>query len=94
MNPNDVAPMMMAVVFFLSVGAVIILRGPVGKALARRIEGKAAVDPALADRVEELEHRLAELDQERARIGELEERLDFAERLLAAPSARSKEEAS
>jgi hypothetical protein len=93
MNPNDVAPMMMAVVLFLSVGAVIVLRGPLGKALARRIEGKAAVDPALTERIEELEHRLAELDQERVRIAELEERLDFAERMLAAPSARSKDEA-
>lgn len=91
MNPNDVAPMMMAVVLFLSGGAVLILRGPLGKALARRIEGKAALDPAITERIEELEHRLAELEHERARVGELEERLDFAERLLAAPTDRTKD---
>jgi hypothetical protein len=91
MNPNDVAPMMISVVLFLTVGAAVILRGPVGKALARRIEGKVGADPALAERIEELEHRLAELEQERVRLGELEERLDFTERMLAAPQERGKE---
>ncbi|HEU5218157.1 MAG TPA: hypothetical protein VFU23_05825 [Gemmatimonadales bacterium] len=85
------APMVMAAVLFISVGVVLVLRGPVGKALARRIEGKVGADPALAERLEELEHRLAELEQERARMGELEERLDFAERMLAAPQARLKD---
>ena len=85
MNPNDVAPMMMMIVLCLTIGTAIILRGPLGKALARRLEGKAGADPALLERIEELEHRLGEMDRERARIGELEERLDFAERLLAAP---------
>ncbi len=86
MNPNDVAPMLISIVLFFSVGAAIILRGPLGKAFARRIEGKAGTDPAMAQRIEELEHRLAELAQDRVRVGELEERLDFAERLLAAPA--------
>lgn len=83
--------MMMGVVLFLTAGAVFIFRGPLGKALARRIESKAGTDPVLAERIEELEHRLADLEQERARIGELEERLDFAERMLAAPPERPKE---
>jgi hypothetical protein len=34
-------------------------------------------------RVEDLEARLAELSLEQQRVGELEERLDFTERLLA-----------
>jgi len=93
MNPNDVAPMMMAVTLFLSGGLVLILRGPVGKALARRIEGKASLEPALMERIEELEHRLAELEHDRARVGELEERLDFAERLLSPPSDRTRDAA-
>lgn len=52
-----------------------VLRGPIGDALARRLSGqRQGADPALADpRVAELEGRLAEV----------EERLDFAERLLA-----------
>ncbi len=85
MNPNDVAPMVMSAVLFVSVAVVMIFRGPIGKAIARRLEGKAVTDPALLDRIDELEHRLAELEQERGRVGELAERLDFAERLLAAP---------
>jgi hypothetical protein len=48
---------------------------PLIKAFARRLEGKvsAGVDPALLERVSELEHRLAEA----------EERIDFNERMLA-----------
>lgn len=83
MNPNDIAPLFISCVLFLTIGVVLILRGPVGKAFARRIEGKAGADPALAERIDELEHRLADMEQERARFGELEERLDFAERMLA-----------
>ena len=36
-----------------------------------------------ADRVTELEQRVAELEYQQARMAELEERLDFTERLLA-----------
>lgn len=59
----------------LTIGLVKIFRGPVGAALADRIRaGHApAADPALA----------AEVDQLRGRLAEVEERLDFAERLLA-----------
>lgn len=40
-----------------------------------------------AERLAELEERLAELEAGQARMAELEERLDFAERLLAQPPA-------
>ena len=53
--------------------------GPIGRALARRIEGKA-VDPG---GLHELRDRLADLEGVRSHVAELEERLDFAERLLA-----------
>jgi len=48
---------------------------PLFRAFARRLEGKvsAGADPALLDRITELEHRLAEA----------EERIDFNERMLA-----------
>lgn len=55
----------------------IILKGPVGEAIAMRLRGEAASSPELNDAV------LAELDDVRARMYELEERLDFSERLLA-----------
>jgi len=89
MDPHDVAPTIAAITFFVSM--VLIFRGAIGKAIARRIEGKAGADPALSERIEELEHRLAEMEQDRIRVGELEERLDFAERMLATPPERMKE---
>jgi hypothetical protein len=59
----------------LTIGLVKIFRGPVGAAIAERIQHGAppAGEPALA----------AEVDQLRGRLAEVEERLDFAERLLA-----------
>ena len=59
----------------LTIGMVKIFTGPVGAAVAERIRGGAspAEDPALA----------AEVDHLRGRLAEVEERLDFAERLLA-----------
>jgi hypothetical protein len=59
----------------LAIAAVKIFTGPIGAAIAERIRGRALAveDPALA----------AEVDQLRGRLAELEERLDFAERLLA-----------
>lgn len=62
------------------IGAIMLLM-PLGRALARRIEGRAA-DPALADEIAALRERAEEFDQLNARVHELEERLDFAERLL------------
>jgi hypothetical protein len=78
---------------FLAVGGIgaAMMLGPVGHALARRIAGRGAVDPATglstgemaAERVADLEARLEELEAVHARMAELEERLDFTERLLA-----------
>lgn len=81
MNPSDVAPAIISCVLFLSAAAVIILRGPLGKAWARRIEGQSA--PPDASSLSDLEGRLARLEQQVDRLHELEERLDFTERLLA-----------
>ena len=53
--------------------------GPIGRAVARRIEGRDPVPGDLAD----LEGRLGTLEQQGQRVHELEERLDFAERMLA-----------
>ena len=57
--------------------AAITLRGPLGKALAERIHsgtvGAGEVPPEL----------LEEMDEMRTRVVELEERVDFTERLLA-----------
>lgn len=73
----------------------LLLRGPVGKAIAAMLEGSDAGDGLLAQRVADLEARLAdvehrgltsgEVDQAYARIAEMEERLEFTERMLAQP---------
>jgi len=59
----------------LCLALVKILTGPLARAVADRLRGRPAgeADPAL----------LAEMDQLRDRLAEVEERLDFAERLLA-----------
>lgn len=52
----------------------------------RRIETKGLTTGEMAaERLAELEERIAEVEAGQARIAELEERLDFAERLLAQP---------
>lgn len=53
--------------------------GPVGRALARRIEGKGDQ----GEELRELQLRLQQLERNQHNLAELEERLDFAERLLA-----------
>ena len=53
----------------------------IGKATAARIAGKDADAAFRAD----VEASLAELDHLRERVLELEERVDFAERMLARP---------
>ena len=51
--------------------------------LALRRAGRGQLSEAEGPRVAELEQRIAELEHEVGRMLELEERLDFAERLLA-----------
>jgi hypothetical protein len=79
-NPNDVAPMVMAVTFFLVTGGVILLR-PLVKRLADLLEVMAqqkrqASDPAELSRIREL---LSSLD---GRVSLVEERQRFTESLL------------
>lgn len=62
------------------VAAAVILRGPVGKAIARQIGGDAPEGGQVLDVPQEV---YAELDELRARVLELEERQDFTDRLLA-----------
>ena len=63
---------------FAALAAVAIFKGPLGHALATRISGRIP-DPGPAEIAPEV---YAELDELRARVGELEERVDFSERLL------------
>jgi hypothetical protein len=57
---------------------------PLMKAIGRRIEGKASVgSPALTAELDQLRARLTEVENWNHRLAELEERVDFAERLLS-----------
>jgi hypothetical protein len=62
-------------IVFLCLGLTKILRGPVGEAVADRLRhgARTRADATL----------LAEMETLRGRLDEVEERLDFAERLLA-----------
>ena len=71
-------PIWFLVMVFL-IGAALLW--PLVRALARRLEGRS--DESLQRQVDELEARVADLSQREFRVAELEERLDFAERLLA-----------
>ena len=70
-------------IILVSVVAATVILWPIVRALARRLEGKGTVEAGLKADVEHLHQRLGEVDALQARVGELEERLDFAERLLA-----------
>ena len=60
-----------------------VAQSQIGQAIARRIHGKGALDPELREELYELRDQVAGLQQ---RLAESEERLDFAERLLARPN--------
>jgi hypothetical protein len=63
-----------AIIMFVSVGIVMI----------RRFAPRRGVDPSERDQVlQDVQIRLGELDQLTQRVSELEERVDFAERVMA-----------
>jgi hypothetical protein len=67
----------------MGAAAVGFLFGPSGAARARGLAGRAAPGEAHAD-VERMGERMtAEVSELHSRLAELEERVDFAERLLA-----------
>jgi hypothetical protein len=76
----------LAILLLFGGGAVVAISfSPIGRAFAARIRGQslgdaAEVKGALAEHRESLQ---AELDSVRHELGELGERMDFAERLLA-----------
>ena len=80
MNPDEFAPLILGLALFLSAGAVLIFRGPIGRSLGRRIEGSVGTSPEIEARIQDLEHRLAQVEHDRT---ELVERLDFTERMLS-----------
>jgi hypothetical protein len=73
--------LMIALGFFAVCGVVL---HPLVRAIGRRLEGKSGVnDAALREAIDRLDARLGEVDALQHRVMELEERLDFTERMLA-----------
>ncbi|HEU4827664.1 MAG TPA: hypothetical protein VFT04_00580 [Gemmatimonadales bacterium] len=70
------------IALFAMLATVIIIFLPLMKAWARRIEGKDIDAHELRAELDDLRARMQELEGDRARFLELEERVDFAERLL------------
>jgi len=87
---NDWAPAVTTLGIAVVVGTAVVLRGPLGKALADWIRGWSRTDAewmalearkhGLAPESDAVRGELADLHQ---RVAELEERLDFTERMLA-----------
>jgi hypothetical protein len=78
-----IAPMVVVSVIFLSTASAFVLRGPLGRALADRLAGRAAAPDG------EVQRLRADVDDLRAELGALQERLDFTERLLARDRERA-----
>ena len=86
MQPGDVLGLLIVVG---SIASVIILRGPLGRALADRLAGRAGAPDAAGQRALDVAERTAaEMDELRGRLAEIEERQDFTERVLARQSDR------
>jgi hypothetical protein len=86
-DPNLIAERvteLVGIVLFMILFAVVALKvlGPVARAWARKLEGKVG-DPELRAEVDHLRDQLAEMDGLGSRVQELEERVEFAERLLS-----------
>ena len=86
MGPELLIPlagMLTGVISVVALGwaGVRIFNGPVGQALARRIQGHhGGADAEVLHEVLELRHQV---DQMQQRLADTEERVDFSERLLA-----------
>jgi len=81
--PMQLDPPAIVMLVLLITVAVTLICWPIARAIARRLEGKPSVTPALQGELDQLHHRLVDVDLLQQRVAELEERLDFTERLLA-----------
>ena len=77
---TETGAILMVVVLFAIVAIKVL--GPVARAWARKLEGKVG-DPELRAEVDNLRDQLAEMDGLGSRVQELEERVEFAERMLS-----------
>ncbi len=76
---------MLAITLLFGGGSLFLLAiSPIGRAIADRIRGAPeGKDPGLADLRESQQRMLEELDRIRGELTDVQERIDFTERLLA-----------
>jgi hypothetical protein len=67
----------------------IVVDSPIGRALARRLEGPQATPPAVADLAKKVELLEAEVDDLMRSVQGLQDESAFLQRLLEDPSQRS-----
>ncbi len=84
---DEIAPMVVAIVLFVSTAAVLIFR-PLTKKLGERLAAGKQQPPPAVDPGELAQLRQA-LEDTSARLELMEQRLDFTERLLNAPRERA-----
>jgi hypothetical protein len=65
---------------FASILGGMLILGPIGRAFADRLRGKAAPAPMVQEQLDEV---LARLEEMQHQLGEVVERQEFTERLLA-----------
>ena len=70
-----------------ALAAAALILGPIARALGRSIEARTGRRFGTAADLERLQERVSELETITPRLAELEERLDFAERVLTRPAA-------
>jgi len=75
-------PQMVALITIAIVAGAALVLYPIARAIARRLEGRG-VSHDLLQQLDELRERVGDLESSQHRVAELEERLDFTERLLA-----------
>jgi len=85
-DPGIIAPMVVAIVGFVTTGAVLIFR-PLTKRLGDRLANSNQPPPPVLDPAELVSLRQA-LEETSARLERIEQRLDFTEKLLSTPRER------
>ena len=85
-SPGMSGPVFVIGLLALVTGFVLVFY-PLMRAFARRIEGRNQLDPAIHDELDQLRARVGEVDHLQQRVAELEERVDFTERMLAQRAA-------
>ncbi len=76
-------PRTTALLIVVAIVAGLLILWPIARAIGRRLEGRHPGDQDVREELEDLRARLAQLEAGQTRVAELEERLEFAERILA-----------